>query len=487
MTGGCLVVDYVSHLASSLEAEDKQMWSMVKKWHKQAEPWYQAIGLANLVVGTSSVLVPLMVAQVLHGTVENVGLISSLASLMGVIGSLIWGRLSDAAHRRKPFVIMSYAMVSVSFAGIAFANSLTWIVVLNMMLNLFWVANASVTVLLVIENREESLWEGRISHLNQIGTIGWVCGLAFGSAALAIASPGIGEAAAIRSVFGVLAFGGFMAALLATRKIPITRPRFVRRRFRGSILAAGNLIVERARYAPFHIYYRFNPRRLPILLWGEGGLRHDTKLFLVAMFLAFTAFGFFFVPLPILLADVFGIASSSVFFYYVVLNSAIVIAYPLAARRIRRLGNKSVLTGSLLARVLLFTLGAAFLFVTLAKPSRVGMALFFFAMGISWSFFQLSSVVMISRLARPENRGQALGLYNAVAGVGTIVAGVSSGSMAQHLGYAATTTTAAVLVGTAMLIIWRLRIPSRAPETLKDPKTEKPESITIRAQTESSD
>lgn len=462
------------------------MRSLVKKWHKQAEPWYGAIGLANLVVGTSSILVPLMVAQVLDGTVENVGLISSLASLMGVIGSLIWGRLSDAAHRRKPFVILSYTIVSASFVGIAFANSLAWLVVLNMMLNLFWVANASVSVLLVIENREESLWEGRIGHLNQIGTIGWVSGLAFGSLALAIASPGMGEATAIRSVFGVLAFGGFMAALLATRKIPTTRPRFVRRRFRGSLLAFGNMIVERARYAPYHIYHRFNPRKLPILLWGEGGLRHETKLFLVAMFLAFTAFGFFFVPLPILLADVFGIASSSVFFYYVVLNGAIVIAYPLAARRIRRLGNKSVLTSSLLARLLLFALGAAFLFVTLAMPSQVVMALFFFVMGLSWSFFQLSGVVMISRLAKPEYRGQALGLYNAVAGLGTIVAGISSGSMAQHLGYAATTTMAALLTGMAMVMVWRLGIQGTPADKPEKPHRDKPElSTAIRVHPES--
>jgi MFS family permease len=460
--------------------EEEEMWSIVKEWRKQAEPWYSAIGLANLVVGTSSVLVPLMVVQVLHGTVENVGLISSLASLMGVIGSLIWGRLSDAAHRRKPFVIMSYIMVSVSFVGIALVSSFTWMLVINMILNLFWVANASVSVLLVIENREESLWESRISHLNQIGTIGWVSGLAFGSVALAVASPSIGEATAIRLVFGVLSFGGLLSAVLATRTIPITTPRFTRRRFRGSLLALGNLIVERARYAPFHIYHRFNPSRLPALLWGEGGLRHETKLFLVAMLLAFTAFGFFFVPLPILLADAFGIASSSVFFYYVVLNSAIVIAYPLAARRIKRLGNKSVLTSSLLARVLLFTLGAAFLFVTLAKPSRVVMALFFFVMGLSWSFFQLSSVVMISRLARPEYRGQALGLYNAVAGLGTIVAGISSGSMAQHLGYAATTTTAAVLAGVAMAIVWSLRIPRRATE--QKPESQKPKLTKPHAQ-----
>lgn len=462
------------------------MRALIEKWRREAEPWYGAMGLANLVVGTSSILVPLMVAQVLRGTVENVGLISSLASLMGVIGSLVWGRLSDVAHRRKPFVIVSYAMVAASFAGIAFANSLASIILFNMILSLFWVANASVSVLLVIENRDESLWEGKIGHLNQLGTLGWVSGLIFGSVALAVASPRLGEATAIRSVFGILALGGLVAAVLAARLIPRTRPRFVRRRFRGSILALGNFIVERARFAPFHLYHRFNPRRLPALLWGEGGLRRETKSFLAAMLLAFAAFGFFFVPLPILLADRFGFASSTVFSYFVVLNGAIVIAYPLAARRIKRLGNKSVLTGSLLARVLLFALGGAFLFVSHVVPSRLLLSLFFFAVGVSWSFFQLSSVAMISRLAQPEYRGQALGLYNAVAGLGTIIAGVSSGLMAQHLGYGATFLTSAILASAAMLVVARLPIPRRATKQVPEPEDNKRTLVHMRAQPESS-
>lgn len=457
------------------------MRALIGKWRKEAEPWYGAMGLANLVVGTSSILVPLMVAQVLRGTVEDVGLISSLASLMGVIGSLVWGRLSDVAHRRKPFVIVSYAMVAASFVGIALAHSLASIILFNMILSLFWVANASVSVLLVIENRDESLWEGKIGHLNQLGTLGWVSGLIFGSVALAVASPRLGEATAIRSVFGVLALGGLVAAVLASRLIPRTRPRFVRRRFRGSILALGNFIVERARYAPFHLYHRFNLRRLPALLWGEGGLRRETKSFLVAMLLAFAAFGFFFVPLPILLADKFGFASSTVFSYFVVLNGAIVIAYPLAARRIKRLGNKSVLTGSLLTRVLLFTFGGAILLVWHVVPSRLLLSLFFFAVGVTWSFFQLSSVAMISRLAQPEYRGQALGLYNAVAGLGTIIAGVSSGLMAQHVGYAATFFTSAVLAAAAMLVVARLPIPRRTTKPVPENIDDEHESAHMRA------
>jgi MFS family permease len=432
-----------------------------RNWRKEAEPWYGAIGLANMVVGTSSVLIPLMLAQVLNRSVGALGLLSTLASLVGVIGSLVWGRLSDAAHRRKPFVVLSFAVVSAGFAGIAFVRSFNALLVLNMVLSFFWVANAAVTVLLVIENREKSLWERRISHLNQSGSLGWVCGLALGTVGLSVASRFIEETMAIRVLFLVLALGAAVASLLAVRFIPRTIPTFTQRRFRGVIVALGNFLVERARFGPFHLYHRFDPRRLPALLWGREGLRHETKLFLAATWIAFTAFGFVFVPLPFLLSRGFGLPPSTVFLYYVVHQGAIALAYPWASWQIKRAGNKAVQVASLSVRFVLFSCVAVILFFSPLAPPTWFLVLLFLGTGISWSCFQLSGVALASRLAKPEYRGQALGLYNAVAGVGSILAGVCSGFLAEYAGYQATFAAAAVLIAVALGVLSRL--PVRAP------------------------
>jgi len=88
------------------------------------------------------------------------------------------------------------------------------------------------------------------------------------------------------------------------------------------------------------------------------------------------------------------------------------------------------------------------------------LVLLFLGTGISWSCFQLSGVTLASRLAKPEYRGQALGLYNAVAGVGSIVAGVCSGFLAQFAGYQATFATAAVLIAVALVVLYRLPVPA---------------------------
>lgn len=448
------------------------MRNALRNWRKEAELWYGAIGLANLVMGTSSVLIPLMLAQVLRTSVGALGLLSTLASLVGVIGSLVWGRLSDAAHRRKPFVVLSFAVVSASFAGFAFVQSFRMLLVLNMVLNFFWVANAAVTVLLVIENREKSIWERRISHLNQSGSLGWVAGLALGTVGLAAARSFIDEMTAIRTLFLVLAVGASVASLLAVRLIPRTIPKFTKRRFRGVIVALGNFLVERARFGPFHLYHRFSPRRLPALLWGREGLRHETKLFLTATWIAFTAFGFVFVPLPFLLSKGFGLPPSTVFLYYVVHQGAIALAYPWASWRIKRAGNKAVQLASLSVRFVLFSSVAIALCLSPSGLPTWSLVLLFLGTGVSWSCFQLSGVTLASRLAKPEYRGQALGLYNAVAGVGSILAGVCSGFLAEYVGYQATFAAAAVLIAVALGVVYRLPVPAptmgQRPSGIKD-------------------
>jgi len=83
-----------------------------------------------------------------------------------------------------------------------------------------------------------------------------------------------------------------------------------------------------------------------------------------------------------------------------------------------------------------------------------------FLVGLTWSFFQLSGVALASRLAKPENRGLALGTYNAVAGASTMIAGASSGYLAQHAGHHFTYIVAALLLLGSVAVLWRLPDPA---------------------------
>ncbi|MEA3356189.1 MAG: MFS transporter [Candidatus Bipolaricaulota bacterium] len=436
------------------------MLAALKRWGKEAEPWYLAMAMANLVMGTSSILVPLMISKVLQNSVRELGLLSTLVSLVGILGSLIWGRLSDAAHRRKPFIVLSFAATGLAFAGVALTQTFDTLLFINMTLNFFWVANASVMVLIVIENRERSEWEHRISRLNQFGALGWLVGLIFGSLVLAVATRFTDEVTAIRLMFWLLAVGGVGATALAVRWVPYTRARLTKRRFRGIVTALGNFLIERGKFNPLHLYHRLHPSRISSLLRGGEGLRHETRLFLIIDGLAFTAFGLVFVPLPLLFADELDIPAAMIFSYFVLNTAVVVLTYPFASHRIKRKGNRAIQVRAVATRFVSFTLLAVLLGISPTSLPALIISGFMIAAGISWSYFQLSGIALATRLARPENRGHVLGLYNAMAGLGMIIAGVSSGYLAQWLGYSAVFAVAAALLAVTLFLLHRLPDPN---------------------------
>ena len=401
----------------------------------ETEGWYVAVFLANIVMGSSSVLIPLSVSQIFGRSAGSLGFLSGAASFAGLVGSLIWGRVSDKVHRRKPFIVASYAAGAAAFLAISFSGSFDQLVGLNMLLNFFWVASAAVTVLIVIENRDRSSWEGKIGRLNQVGAIGWLVGLLIGGGIITLAERFLPETEAIRLLFLLGGIGSGLAAFLAARLIPRTRPLFTRRRFRGTALALGNLLFERARFAPFHIYHRFHPRRVIRSITHPDGFLPGTKRFLAATFIAFAALGMFGIPLPLLLVERFSLPSSAVFLYFTIQQLGVIVAYPLAARRIKRKGNRRVQIGSLLVRVVLFGGTAIYLAFGHGAPPTWAIVAGFLLYGLTWSYFQLSGVALTSRLAKEENRGLALGLYNALAGAGWITAGLGSGLLMNLGGY----------------------------------------------------
>jgi len=416
------------------------------------EPWYVAFLLANFVMGTSSVLIPLKLDRVLDQGPRELGILSTCASAAAVLGSLLWGRLSDAVHRRKAFVVASSLIVGIAHAGLALSTTYAGLVVSNTLLSFFWVANASVAVLLVIERKQDREWEARITTLNLSGAVGWLLGLVAGAVGVTVAFTLLSEKLGIRTLLAALSGLGFVAAGLAAWLIPSAKPVFTQRRFRGVIVAVGNLLLEAWRFNPLHLYHRFSPGRLK-------ELRRETRRFLLASALAFAGIAFFGVPLALLLSQRLGYPPSLVFYGYVMLHSGIVVAYPFALHRINKRGNRHVQMGALSARLLLFVLGAVALWLLPDLP-WIAVAPFLFVIGVTWSFFQLSGVALASRLAKPENRGLALGTYNAIAGASTTLAGVSSGTLAQHAGYHASYFVAALLLLGAVLVLAKLPDPA---------------------------
>ncbi len=434
----------------------------IRSWWRGGESWFAALGLANLVLGTSSILIPLALKTLLQRSVDSLGVLSSLVTLMGVIGSLTWGRLSDAAHRRKPFMILSYAIPGACLLLMAFAQTFEGLILLNMALNLFWVANSSVAVLVVIENRESRDWETKIGHLNQVGALGWVFGLLLGSAALAAGGLLTDEVTALRATFVLIGVGGLAAAALAARSVPAARAKGVQASPPAPAVALGNALVDLVRLGPI---WRLDATRFGkrIRQLGRGPeLGSGARPFLLATVIAYLGIGLFGIPLPLLLAERFLLPPSLVFLFFAIQNAAVVVAYPWASRRIRETGNLRVQRTALTVRLLLFAGTAVALALTQAVPPIPLLVAGFVVYGLTWSTFQLSGTAIASRLARPESRGRVLGLYNGLAGIGWILAGASSGYIARWVGYEATFGAGAGCLVVAVAILRLVPEPDRA-------------------------
>lgn len=427
----------------------------IRVWWREVEPWYVVASVACLVQGTASVLVPLAVSTVLGRSVASLGVLSSLVSFVGVVGSLTWGRLADAAYRRKPVLVLSYAMVGACLVGMAFARTFEQLAVLNMILNFFWMAHAAISVLIVIENHEQGRWERKISHVKQLGEIGWEIGLIVGSGAMALGALWFDDVTTIRGTFLLVGVGGLAAAAFSARFVPGggTRVAPAQRSFLGAVVALGGVLVERLLSVPHHLYGRLSLRRVVAELRSARDLRPGTRRFLAATLAAFTGMGLFSIPLPLLLAQQFQIPSSTVFLCYAVQNIAVVVAYPFAARRIRRSGNRRVQMGALAARLAVFAVAALYLSVTAATPSTVVICATLAGVGFTWSYVQLTGLALTSRFARRASRGLAIGLYNGVSGVGWILAGVGSGYLAEWVGYHVTFAAAAAFLAIAIAVL----------------------------------
>ncbi|MBU1049510.1 MFS transporter [Candidatus Bipolaricaulota bacterium] len=411
--------------------------------------WYVSLILANLVMGMSSVLIPLRISLGFHLDAQQLGLAATLGSLAAVVGSLIWGRLSDAAHRRKIFVIASYVMVGFAHVGLALTRSFAGLLVYNAALSFFWVANASVAVLLVIEGADETLWESRIGSLNQSGAFGWLSGLILGGTIIGWTLARTSIPTGISLLLGLLALIAFVASGIAAATITPVAATFTRRRFRGIAIAEGNLLPEAWKFSPLHLYHRLSPSRLK-------SLSRRVRVFLLSTFFAFTGIAFFAVPLPFVLSQQLEFSASLVFFCYVALHGGIVITYPFAIQRVRSRGGERAHVGALLIRSSLF-IGAAVALGSGVHIAWWAVLPFMMLVGATWAVFQLSGVALAARFAKPENRGLALGSYTAVAGISTSAAGICAGALSRGVGYHVSLLVSVVFLVAAAIGIATLR------------------------------
>jgi len=405
--------------------------------------WYWAFLVANAASGATSLLLPLYV-HFLGGSARDVGAIASVASLIGVGASLLWGRLSDKTRRRRVFVLVSFAGLALVYGLFPLVRVIPQLVLVGAAASFVWMASATVSVLILMESTPEADWEREIGRLNAYSGFGWALGLALGAGWTSAIAGLVGEGWGLRSLGLVVAVLAVGAAVLAWASLPEPPVRFTKRSFRGLAVAVGNFLYERFRYGPAHLYYLLSPVQLLRFLQGHTVFGPDLVLFYYGILLVTAGFTLIFVPLPIFLRQELGWPGGAVFAAYIVHSLTSVVAYRWARQGIMRWGHRPTLGLALLARS-----GA---FATLALVGRLlpgwMVPALFVVTGVTWAFFQLAATAIVSRLAPEGFKGQALGAYNAIAGLGNVLGAVVGGVLFDFLGF-----SAAFLVGASVVFL----------------------------------
>jgi predicted MFS family arabinose efflux permease len=135
------------------------------------------------------------------------------------------------------------------------------------------------------------------------------------------------------------------------------------------------------------------------------------------------------VLVPTALREAGGLPAAShwqVYLPAVLLSFALMVPAVIAAERRGRM--KAVFIGAV---VLLLVVLAGFYF---ASDSRAMLFLWITLFFVAFNILEATQPSLISRIAPPQSKGKALGLYNTLQAAGLFVGGVAGGALAQRFG-----------------------------------------------------
>jgi predicted MFS family arabinose efflux permease len=434
--------------------------------------WLLSWGIGSVALGGASLLVPLYVVALGGGAIA-LGALAALAAFGGVPGALVAGRIADRTGKRRVFVVVPLAIVALVLLVMPAVSSLVAVVLINAVVWLAFAAAAPALNLLAVAGAEEHEWSGRLASLNAYQGYGWAGGLVLGLVWTAAGVRLVGQMTALRSFFlacGVLAGLG---AIAATRWLPPeSTVDSTLRTSRHRELARAMRRASRTgiRGATFPVY----PGRL---YWSLRNFRlgrfaerfsHSLATYYVAVLLFFAGFAAFFAPLPLFLSEA-GFNDGEVFGMYLVSSLGAAVFFTAAGRLAARYDLTLVHAGGLFFR------GAALPAVALiaSAATLVGAlvtgAVFFF-IGISWAVIAVTAATLITRLAPVDVRGEALGVYAAIAalagGLGSVLGGwFASLSYVLAFGAAGALVTAAGV----LVVVLRQRTIQQASEDASVP------------------
>jgi MFS family permease len=418
--------------------------------------WLYGWSLGYAAVGAASLLVPLYAIELGAGALL-VGLLAATAAFAGVPGAIIWGRLASSSGRRRPFVLAALGATAGVLALMPLLGSAWLVLGLNAALWFVVAAAAPVLSLIMVDGVHQDDWDRQFAKLNSYQGYGWLGGLLAGAAWNAVAVRYVSEVAAVRLFFLVAAAGALVGGLVVRVWYPpkstLSERQFERvfRRITRGGWGAGRY-VRSVPFGPGRLYWALRTVRLKTVR-RRFGRRLTT--YLLAVMLFFLGFSVFFGPLPAYLTGV-GYGTDAIFALFVVSSAGSAVSYGRVGELLTTRDPGELQREALVLRAAAFPLVVV---LGSALPATFGLpvvAVVFGVIGAAWAVVAVTATSLVTRLAPASTRGEALGAYTALGGLGGGVGSALGGVVAAEAGYLVTFGVAGLLVLTSVGVLLRI-------------------------------
>jgi len=421
-----------------------------------SDRWLYPWALGSVAFGGASLLVPLYIVE-LGASPVQLGVLASTAAIVGAPGSILFGRLADRVHNRRPLVLVTLLTVAASLAVIPLLSRITAVIVANAALWLVVASVAPVVTMIVVDATPEATWPTRIGRLNALQGYGWAGGLVVGTVWPLAAGPFLPEETALRGLFWLLAVAAAASAVSTHRALPepdahVTDRPQIRRIARITTRSRRGIRGATTVFSPSRLYWSTRT-------FSFDRLREEINpalgTYLVAATLFLTGSAAFWAPLPLLFSEA-AFGSAEIFALYLVASLGSAVLYEPAGRLASRYDVRHLQAGALTVRAvflpaIVLAAGVGSLLAGLGLVG-VGMAV----IGGTWGFMAVLGTAIVTRLAPPAIRGEILGIHAALGAVAGGIGGVLGGWTATF-GYLVAFAVAGGLVLAGAVLVFSIR------------------------------
>ena len=423
------------------------------------ERWYLSFFFSKLAGGASAPLVPLFVIAVLGGGVGAVAIAVVSVSAATVPAYILWGDYSDRTRRRRLPLVVGMAMTSIAFLVMGLADSMWMFIAGNVMYGFFLAATVPTSTILIMEHNPEAIWGEAVGRFAKVSGMGWMTGMALGAVYFASISHFLPQEPSMRVL--MLLCGLSCAIAYALAMFWIDEPKFHidRRWLEDQLVTMRTWTFERSRHIPSKLVYALRPRVMRKARTFLPGWGRDLDMYLVATFILFTGVMVFYVPFPVMLSEELLLTSSQIFLVYLASAVAAAAMYAWAGREVDKLGNRKAQLVAWGARVVIFSAFALALAAAGRELFQVAFGLSLLFNGLAGAMFAVISVAGITTaldLSPRRGKGEAVGAYNSVTGLGMIVGGLRGGVVATVAGYQAVALVTGAITFVAVIILLKV-------------------------------